>query len=688
MKPIKGSFFLIYTFILFGYIPAYAQKSRLLELEKRLNADTKDTSLVNLLNDLAFEYYSPNPVKSKELADRAFFLAEEIDYKKGIATSYRNIGNFYWTQGDYDKALENNFKSLRMFEDLGNSREIARTYNSIALVYRDLNNYNSALTYFYKSFDLFSSEKDQERIGILLNNIGGVYIRQGKPREALVNLLKANKIFKELNDQSRLGTNLNNIGYLFLKERNPKGALDYLRKAYKIDSIANDKGRMALNLNGIAQAFRIKRDFKKAIQTHNQALVIAREIGLKEEVKNAYKGLATSYSENGQFEEAYRYHEMFHNIYDSLFNEKSNNRKRQIEALFESEGKQAEIDLLVKNRQLQDTQLQKEKLINNSLIGAFIALTIIAFILFRGISQKQKINKQLREQKREIQRKNEDLMHKNLEITQQKDEISAQTVDIKNKTKELEEALEKINKQKEALMQLNATKDKFFSIVAHDIKSPLDSLSAFATLLANYIDNMSKDEIKIIATNLDQSVKNTLQLTENLLTWARSQMNNLNFSPTTVSLSEVVEQKLGLFKLIAANKKIEIKTEFNPDLMLFADENHLRFILRNLISNSLKFTMPNGVVVIKCEDKGEFAEISVTDDGVGISPEILPKIFRIDTKISTRGTAGEKGTGLGLLLCKEFVERNGGEIKVESEVAKGTKFSFTIKKAEVFAMNA
>lgn len=688
MNTNKGISILVYTFILFGGAPAIAQISKLSQLENQLKSISNDDASVDLLNELSFEYYSPDPIKSKDYAERALKMAEEIQYAEGIATSYRNIGNFFWTQGDYDKALEYSFKSLKKLEENeGSIREIARSYNSIALVYRDLKNYNSALNFFFKSLDIFKEIQDKERIGILYNNIGGLYVRQKKYREALVNLLKANKLFKQLNDQHRLATNLNNIGYLFLEEGNFKGAFNYLRKAYQIDSLLNDKGRMALNLNGIAQAYKIKKDYNASIEFHTQALSIAEEIGIKEEIKNAYKGMAETYAEANDHKQAYQYYEKYHNLYDILQNEQIHKNKRQIEAMYESERKQAEIDLLIKNRQLQHTELQKEKLIKNSLIGAFIALSFIALILFIGIAQKHRINKKLHDQKSEIQLKNEDLTLKNLEITKQRDEITSQTKDIHQKTEDLEKALAEISQQKEALMQLNGTKDKFFSIVAHDIKSPLDSLSAFASLLANYIENMSKEEIKIIAANLDQSVKNTLQLTENLLTWARSQMNNLNYDPIAVNINDIIEQKIGLFKLIAINKKIEIVTELCPDIMLFADENHFRFILRNLISNALKFTMPNGKVVIKCRDMGEYAEVSVSDDGVGISPEILPKIFRIDTKISTRGTAGEKGTGLGLLLCKEFVEKNGGKIKVESEVSRGSKFSFTLRKAEVLEMN-
>jgi two-component system, sensor histidine kinase and response regulator len=676
------------VFLLFEGLESYCQTSELEKLEAELEKMPEDSSMVDVLNKLSFEYYSPNPVKSKKLADRALKIALQLDYHNGIAVAYRNIGNFYWTQGSFDKALENNFKSLAMFEEKGTQREVARCYNSIGLVYRDYQNYSAALDYTLKAYEIFIKEGDKERIGILLNNIGGIYIRQKKYQEALSNLLKANKIFRELNDNHRLATNLNNIGFLYLQQGNFDGAFAYLTKAYKTDSSLNDRGRMALNLNGIAEAYRIKNDFNRSLAYHNNALKIAEEIGVKEEMKNAYKGMAIAYAGSKDFESAYKYYQLYHSLYDSLFNEMSSTKIKHVEALYEATKKQAEIDLLIKNKQLQDTELQKEKLIKNSLIGAFVAVAIIAFILFIGIGQKQKVNKKLKDQKDEIESKNEDLMLKNVEITKQKDEIQMQRDNIRRKTEELEIAFEEINIQKEALTQLNATKDKFFSIVAHDIKSPLDSLSAFASLLANYIDNMSKEEIRIIATNLDQSVKNTLQLTENLLTWARSQMNNLSFNPRSVNLAEVIEQKVGLFKLIAENKKIAIRTEVQEDLHLYVDENHLRFILRNLISNALKFTMNNGQVLVRAESVGEQVVISVQDDGVGISPDILPKIFRIDTKVSTRGTAGEKGTGLGLLLCKEFVERNGGKIKVESEVAKGSRFSFTAKKAEVLVANS
>jgi two-component system sensor histidine kinase/response regulator len=190
---------------------------------------------------------------------------------------------------------------------------------------------------------------------------------------------------------------------------------------------------------------------------------------------------------------------------------------------------------------------------------------------------------------------------------------------------------------------------------------------------------LSPQEIKIIAQELNKSVKNTSQLTENLLTRARLQMDNLNHYPSHIDLNKLVEETLTLFQTTAQQKQIHLHTDTNPGLKVYADESQLRFILRNLTANALKFTRPQGIVRIVTALEKDRIKISVEDNGVGISPELTEKLFRIDAKHSTIGTAGEKGTGLGLVLCKEFVEKNGGQIQLHSEPGKGSTFTIYLE---------
>ncbi|MES2731085.1 MAG: sensor histidine kinase [Bacteroidota bacterium] len=246
--------------------------------------------------------------------------------------------------------------------------------------------------------------------------------------------------------------------------------------------------------------------------------------------------------------------------------------------------------------------------------------------------------------------------------------------------KKVAERTQEISKQKEELEVLNATKDKFFSIVAHDLKGPLNSMTGFFDLLANHAGMLSAEETQKIAKNLSQSVENTTRLTDNLLTWAMAQMNTLKHQPKAISLSKIIVEKSALFKESADKKQIALQTEIQPGLGIFADENHIRFVLRNLISNALKFTKPAGTITISAIFDNETVKVSVSDDGVGMDEEVLNKIFQIESKYTSEGTSGEKGTGLGLLLCKEFVERNNGKLWATSLPGKGSTFTFSMKK--------
>ncbi len=190
---------------------------------------------------------------------------------------------------------------------------------------------------------------------------------------------------------------------------------------------------------------------------------------------------------------------------------------------------------------------------------------------------------------------------------------------------------------------------------------------------------MSKDEIKMIAENLDKSVKNLTEFLNNLLTWSRSQMDNIQFEPKKLLMANLVNEIIDLHQVAADNKNIQLVATITADTQVYADENAVKTILRNLVSNALKFTKDGGIVTIAAkahEDK--YIQLTVTDTGVGMPEEVVEKIFRIDTKHSTQGTKGETGTGLGLVLCKEFAEKNGGSISVESIVDLGTTFKVVL----------
>ncbi|NQU81191.1 MAG: PAS domain-containing sensor histidine kinase [Bacteroidetes bacterium] len=243
--------------------------------------------------------------------------------------------------------------------------------------------------------------------------------------------------------------------------------------------------------------------------------------------------------------------------------------------------------------------------------------------------------------------------------------------------KETENALKK---SREHLQELNTTKNKFFSLLGHDLRSPFNSIIGFSELLYNETVAFSKAEIKEMAKSIYITSQETYNLLNNLLEWSGTQTGRIKFDPAKTGIYDSVLSTVDLLSDTAKKKNISILIDIPEQIQVFADLNMISTVIRNLLSNAIKFTPEKGSIKISAEDTGKFVEVTVADTGVGINPEDINKLFRIDADISTPGTANEKGTGLGLILCKEFIIMNNGDIRVESEIGKGSRFIVTLPK--------
>jgi PAS domain S-box-containing protein len=241
--------------------------------------------------------------------------------------------------------------------------------------------------------------------------------------------------------------------------------------------------------------------------------------------------------------------------------------------------------------------------------------------------------------------------------------------------KKLEEDILKSHNQ---LLELNATKDKFFSIIAHDLRSPFSALIGLSEILSHSAEDLDTFRVQSLAQALHETSLNIFELLENLLTWARTQSGKIEVKPETVDLSQITNEVILLLDNAARQKNIRLVNLISYNTTVKADKNMLRTVLRNLISNAVKFTHSGKMIKVQHVISNGFVEVSVVDMGTGIKPENVSKLFNLSEKFTMKGTANEGGTGLGLILCKEFIERNGGKIKVESEFGKGSTFSFTL----------
>ncbi|MGE5457553.1 MAG: ATP-binding protein, partial [Methanococcaceae archaeon] len=252
--------------------------------------------------------------------------------------------------------------------------------------------------------------------------------------------------------------------------------------------------------------------------------------------------------------------------------------------------------------------------------------------------------------------------------------VSGTQINISEKKRAENEILTINNKLKE----LNATKDKLISILAHDLRSPFQGFLGLTDILANSIDELEKSDISEYARELNDTAKKIFGLLNNLLEWSRVQTGKIEFKPLRLDLRKEIELIINLFSSISKSKEIEIINQVPEQAVIFADRNMLSTVLRNLVSNAIKFTNFNGQISIGSEILENFISISVKDTGVGMTREIMDKLFRIDSIFTSRGTNNEEGTGFGLVLCREMIEKNGGNIKAESTPGVGACFTFTL----------
>lgn len=259
--------------------------------------------------------------------------------------------------------------------------------------------------------------------------------------------------------------------------------------------------------------------------------------------------------------------------------------------------------------------------------------------------------------------------------------------ELTQKNLEIEQQAKELEQQRTDFEALNSTKDKFFAIIAHDLKNPFSTVLGLSELLAREFESFDSDSLKNFISQIYRYSNNTYNLLENLLQWSMLQTGRMPMKPKMVNLNQIIEENVDLLSGNSRQKNIDIEVVSCSDCSAYVDSNQVTTVVRNLLSNAIKFTSANGKIVLTVDSVNDFWQVCIEDNGVGISSADLKKLFRIDSNPSRIGTSQEKGTGLGLILCKEFVEQNGGKIWVESKPGVGSKFCFTIPKVELLEID-
>jgi signal transduction histidine kinase len=367
----------------------------------------------------------------------------------------------------------------------------------------------------------------------------------------------------------------------------------------------------------------------KAIQTATNSLEIASRNGLVAQMRDACKELADIYSLEKDYKNAYHFQSKYIAYRDSVNNEETIRKIADLRTEYEVAQKQSEVDLLVKKRKV--TQI-----VTFSVVIIAVLALVFLFILYRNYCRKKALNKLLLEQQEELKA------------------------------------------QQEQLESLNRTKDRFFSIISHDLRGPISSIGGLPVLLKESIAQNQINELSELITHMDTSMQQVSNLLDNLLEWALSQQGTFPYRPDNILLNQAISEVYSIFSSMAEAKGIRMVEDVQGEIYVCADKNSLMTIIRNLISNAIKFTPKGGTIFIIAKKEEGFVSLTIKDTGIGMPKDKLQTLFHLNEKKSTWGTNREKGLGIGLCLVNDFVIMNNGTIKVESEEGKGTSFIISI----------
>jgi signal transduction histidine kinase len=648
-------------------------------LNSKLEENLSDSARVFTLIAISEEYQYIDLQKSFDYVEKAIKLSEEKGIASGKAKSYRRIGNYYSIRGDFvsstnyhEKALATyyqlkdssgiasshtnmgiNYSALGKYDEAflyqtqsyqiatlaGHNLERAIALHNIGIIFKDMRQYGRAIEYFKLAMKLSDEINDPEGAPYNYSEIGSLYLDKGNYDSALSTLKLSLKLARE----TRLKINelepniLMNIAKTYLLQNNDQAAINYYDSAYALfQKTGNKFGTADVGL-GRGLVFMKEKKYEEARKQIEQSAVVAHQLHARKLEIECYQSLSSLFESKGDFQKSLSFYKKSQSLTDSIFSESMRSKLMDNQILFETESKEAQIKALTEMEGRRVAEINRQELIQNILVVAMALSVILLFAVYRSGQRKIKINKLLIEHQEEM----------------------------KKRSIELE--------------QLNQVKDKFFSIISHDLRSPMNALGGILNLMDKG-NNISQEEFSRLSKELKTQFNHTKTLINNLLDWALLQMDKLKIQREQIDLFTLVDSNATLVTSLQV-KEVKVINNISPSAVAMGDTNMINLVMRNLMTNAIKFSETGAVVEVSAREEGDDFVVSVKDHGVGINPDVQKLLFEKTSGYSTRGTANKKSTGLGLILCKEFVERNGGKIWFESELGKGSTFYFTVKKA-------
>tara|TARA_R110002049_G_scaffold297516_1_gene486576 strand:- start:105158 stop:107248 length:2091 start_codon:yes stop_codon:yes gene_type:complete len=681
--PILTSFYknkkfpLLFTLVLLFMQISNAQQIKMDSIEAKINQlksdinfSSNDTIYINLLNKLGKEIRFYKTDSLLHLSKQALKFSNSISYELGKANALIGLGDYYSDKGDHSTAISNYKKALALSVKENYTQLILTARNKLSGEYNLKGDYAKSLSGHLENIELAEQTNNLLMLSIINENIASLYASQKDYKQALEFYKKVKKINQKLGSDIFSAETMSNIASLYsdmgeleyamyninssitVFEKNE--IIDWLAYAYEIkgkiylkkqklnwslywykqsemlhEKLQDERGKIDL-LNGMAEAYLGLEKDSISQEYALKAFHTSKKINFIEGMQKCAKTLYKVNKNKENFASALEYHEIYQKITDTL----SRNENKKSLTMLKTK--------IAHDKQKRELIIENEKALAQQRNYVYTALGILAVFLTITL----------------LVRRNERIQ-KNL------------NTELKTKTKDLEH-------NEKQLMENNETKDKLFSIIGHDLRGPI---GAFQGLLKLFKDNeIDQNEFLSFIPKLRMDIDHISFTLNNLLSWGQSQMNGAVTKQDTVALENLVLENINLLSEIAENKSIKLVNKIADNTLTWSDRNQIDIVVRNLISNALKFTPEHGTVTIEAVEKNEHWLISVKDTGVGMNKATTDRLFAKNSNLTTYGTNNEKGTGLGLSLCKEMVENNNGSIWVESDLRIGSCFFFTLPK--------
>ena len=502
--------------------------------------------------------------------------------------------------------------------------------------------YDKALEYDKKALIWRSSLNNPEGIAKSYNNIGKAYTELKKLDSAFYYFNESLTFCEKINYKKGIIKSLTNIGKTYFIQGKYNVAIEFLTRAIKISVTAGYNIGIAESSLVLANIYKNSHQTDKAIEYYLLSLSKIKTTNYDDIKEGIYKGLFDCYSSVSNYKLALENHILLLETEMKLLNVENKRQLALLNIAFDTERKDKDNEVLRTDNEIKELLIKRKNILMWLIIVALGFMLVLCLNIYNRLYANKKANKILGEL--------------NQKITNQNIELAKLNKDLENANRE---------------------KDKLFTIISHELRNPLYWFQNLAEVLSNNFKKMSEDKIQKSLSALDESAKNAFHLMDNLLQWSRSKLNRIHPKKSNYILYDLISDTLEMYQSIFEHKELEFYNGISSEIVVYADADLLCCVIRNLISNAIKYTPTNGHISINCSRDNDFITIVVSDSGVGIPDYKINRVF-IDDPISMTGLLEEKGSGLGLKLCKDFVELNGGTIWAKSNKDSGTSFYFTV----------